>query len=311
MLRTSLSVQKLGAVLLRFKLWQSTKDDVLTSKRFSSYQRKCVTQTVPIQSMAVKAEICDVSELSKDVRGLKLKVGRGSLPFKAGQWVDFMIPGVREVGGYSICSSPKLTADSGIVELAIKRGNFPPTNWIFSSECHQGALVDIKVGGDFYYDPLGSCEKSADTHESLLLLAGGVGINPLLSILRHVGDLPQRVRPTKVLLAYSAGSLNEIIFKDEIESCARLDDDISVDFLITRDESMTCKNLAPCDSIQYHVGKRLDHDYLASLVRYRLDTSNTKLNCYICGPSSLIDSASKSLLHLGLLSSQINYEKWW
>lgn len=44
--------------------------------------------------------------------------------------VDFFIPRVSVVGGFSICSSPGLLEREGILELAVKHTLHPPANWI-------------------------------------------------------------------------------------------------------------------------------------------------------------------------------------
>lgn len=44
--------------------------------------------------------------------------------------VDFFIPGVSVVGGFSICSSPGLLEREGILELAVKHTVHPPAHWI-------------------------------------------------------------------------------------------------------------------------------------------------------------------------------------
>ena len=88
----------------------------------------------------------------------------------------------------------------------------------------------VQVAGDFYYDP-----QPGDDSADLLLIAGGVGINPLCSMMRHVADLNEAKRhgedvyqPGLVQLLYSAKSDSELIFK-----------------VITLDTSLThyhCKN---------------------------------------------------------------------
>lgn len=73
----------------------------------------------------------------------------------------------------------------------------------------------VRVGGEFFFDP-----QPADASRNLVLIAGGVGINPLLSILRHAADL-HRDRANKgsgyeigtVKLFYSAKSTSELLFK--------------------------------------------------------------------------------------------------
>lgn len=73
----------------------------------------------------------------------------------------------------------------------------------------------VRVGGEFFFDP-----QPADASRNLVLIAGGVGINPLLSILRHAADL-HRERANKgrgyeigtIRLFYSAKNTSELLFK--------------------------------------------------------------------------------------------------
>lgn len=44
--------------------------------------------------------------------------------------VDFFVPGVEKVGGFSMCSSPGLLQREGIIELAVKYSKHPPAHWV-------------------------------------------------------------------------------------------------------------------------------------------------------------------------------------
>lgn len=44
--------------------------------------------------------------------------------------VDFMIPEVSTVGGYSMCSAPTLLKEKGVLHLAVKYAKHPPAHWI-------------------------------------------------------------------------------------------------------------------------------------------------------------------------------------
>ena len=44
--------------------------------------------------------------------------------------VDMMIPGVETVGGFSMCSSPQLLQQSGVLDLAVKYSSHPPAHWV-------------------------------------------------------------------------------------------------------------------------------------------------------------------------------------
>ena len=74
----------------------------------------------------------------------------------------------------------------------------------------------MRVGGDFFFDPV-----PADPPVELLLVAGGVGINPLYSILLHAGDLLRLGHAShgrgchvgSAHLCYSAKNTAELLFK--------------------------------------------------------------------------------------------------
>lgn len=44
--------------------------------------------------------------------------------------VDFYVPGISEVTGYSMTSPPNEAKENGILELSVKYGSFPPTHWV-------------------------------------------------------------------------------------------------------------------------------------------------------------------------------------
>ena len=78
-------------------------------------------------------------------------------------------------------------------------------------QCSVGDQLQIRVGGDFFYAPL-----TPDETTNLLLIAGGVGINPLISMLRHHVWLLSKATCTcthAARLLYSAKNENELIFK--------------------------------------------------------------------------------------------------
>ena len=118
------------------------------------------------------------------------------------------------IGGYSLTCSPSLEKDDNqFLSLAIQYSDHPPTHWM-SSDCKVGDVLKIRVGGDFYYDPTSS------SVSNLLLIAGGIGINPIFSIFQHqfnmISSSLSFVPHTHLL--YSARNLKELIFKVHIFS---------------------------------------------------------------------------------------------
>lgn len=127
--------------------------------------------------------------------------------------VDVFIPGVEQVGGFSMVSPPSLLEKTGQLQLAIKYSSWPPAHWVHTC-CKAGDRVNLRVGGDFYYEP------PADSlMPDMIFIAGGVGINPLLSILQQISEFAQQKKerkknlPKRITLLYSAKTEDGILFK--------------------------------------------------------------------------------------------------
>jgi CDP-4-dehydro-6-deoxyglucose reductase, E3 len=113
--------------------------------------------------------------LSHDVLGLFLRLPAAEpFVFQAGQYVDIMLPGGHR-RSYSIASPPHASRPLELHVRHVAGGEFSDR---LLRENKAGALLAIEGPlGHFVYRPSAS---------PMLLIAGGTGIAPLLSILRHV-----------------------------------------------------------------------------------------------------------------------------
>jgi len=132
--------------------------------------------------------------LSHDVMGLSLRLPAAEpFRFEAGQYIDIMLSGGRR-RSFSIASPPH---DARLLELHVRRaagGEF--TERLFDQD-PQNALLTIEGPlGQFVYQPHVATLGGAVTPgfagtpkprvAPMLLIGGGTGLAPLLSILRHV-----------------------------------------------------------------------------------------------------------------------------
>ena len=128
-----------------------------------------------ILTKRLPARIERVELLSHDVMGVYLRLPVAErLAFEAGQYIDIMLPRGRR-RSFSIASPPH---DSRLLELHVRRvagGEFSDS--LFTAD-QRRALVTIE-------GPLGHFRYRAST-SPMLLVGGGTGLAPLLSILRHV-----------------------------------------------------------------------------------------------------------------------------
>ncbi|XP_054462073.1 oxidoreductase NAD-binding domain-containing protein 1 [Anoplopoma fimbria] len=254
------------------------------------------------QNALYPAQVCGIMDESETVKRLRIAV-HPDFSFKAGQWVDFFIPGVETVGGFSMCSSPDLLQREGVVELAVKYTKHPPAHWIHTM-CTVGSRVAMRVGGDFFFNP-----SPSDPSVDLLLLAGGVGINPLYSILLHTSGLlhlnqASGGRDYKIgsaHLCYSAKNTQELLFKSSIiEACREFPDKLSCDLHVTQQSTDVDSHLQPF----INRGRITEEE-----LRAHVDPQRTL--CYLCGPRPMIEGLSKTLMDLGLTKDRILFEKWW
>ena len=116
--------------------------------------------------------------------------------FLPGQWVDAFCPGIAKAGGFTITSSPsKATGNSTAdryIELAIKKSpENPAAAWLWQdSDVLLGQTLRIRVGGSFVFPPPGApAAFTTNRLARVVFVAGGVGINPLISIASHLGEL--------------------------------------------------------------------------------------------------------------------------
>ncbi|XP_052804693.1 oxidoreductase NAD-binding domain-containing protein 1-like [Mya arenaria] len=242
------------------------------------------------------ATVVGMRDESRTVKSLTLKVERGDLTFKAGQWVDMFIPGVSTVGGFSMYSSPCKLQTTRQMDLAVKFSNHPPAYWVHN-QCKEGSQVHVRVGGDFFYDPI-----TSEGHD-LLLIAGGVGINPLLSIFNHVadqckGDNPNsdHIKKSRVMLLYSAKTEEELIFKEHIKQSTVDHENIMCGFYSTREQAQDVKThrIGPEDIAECFDWLRKDQTV-----------------AYLCGPSPMLTDMENILTAAGVQPDCVKYEKWW
>jgi ferredoxin-NADP reductase len=200
--------------------------------------------------------------------------------FLAGQFVAVRVrvDGKEHVRCYSISSAPDA---SGYFEVTIQRRG------MVSNALHvaarPGAMLSIKrPNGRFVYP--------ANDDRPILLLAGGVGVTPLMSMLRH-GVLTEPTRP--ITLVYSAQVASGFAFRDELASIVLRHPQARVILTATRDP----------DPPPHVRGGRVD----AALLRSVCPDVVHSL-AFVCGPKAMIDDMRALLAALGVPPGQVRHE---
>ena len=122
--------------------------------------------------------VTSIEDASPNVKLVTLRVhAREAFSFRPGQWVDFYAPGVEKPGGYSIASSPGSFARDGTFVLAVRASRSSACGHWVHERCRKGDEARVRVGGKFF-------ASREDLAHPLLLVAGGIGIAPLVGMLQ-------------------------------------------------------------------------------------------------------------------------------
>jgi ferredoxin-NADP reductase/DMSO/TMAO reductase YedYZ heme-binding membrane subunit len=208
----------------------------------------------------------------------------GRLPFEhlPGQYLvlSLLIDGKKVVRTYTIASSP---SRPDFCEITVKREE----NGLASSHLHkalrEGDLLNVSApAGRFTFDGTES--------SSIVLIAGGVGITPLMSILRYLID--QRWTGD-IYLFYCAKSPHDIIFREELADLQKRFRNLHILVTLTRAEGMDWNG---------HTG-RITSELLARTV-----PNLAARPVYICGPSSMMEPTIQMLRDLGVPREKIRSE---
>jgi ferredoxin-NADP reductase len=202
---------------------------------------------------------------------------------RAGQHLDVRLTaedGYTAERSYSIASAP-----GEPVAITVQRLEDGEVSPYLTTELRAGDELEVRgpIGGYFVWE--------ADSAASpLLLAAGGSGIVPLRSILRHRAN-SGAVVPARLL--YSVRSWPDVIYRGELEQCAG---SVSVTYALTRQ--------AP-PGWTGHRG-RVDATLLAD-VAWPIGREPV---AYVCGPTSFVETIAEGLVSLGYPPRLVKTERF-
>lgn len=157
-------------------------------------------------------------------------------------------------------------------------------------------IRNLKVGDKVYVDaPYGKFSYMNHQHEKeLVFIAGGVGITPMISMLRHMQVFDKQ---RKVTLLWGMNLMSDYIIKDEMETILKDMPNLTVIPVVANDSSYT--------------GERgyIDYEKLSRLLVEQLK-SLSSVGFYLCGPPILMDSTIANLRKLGVSDKQVHFERF-
>jgi len=236
----------------------------------------------PLQKMRDPWRITEIAPAAERTWRVVITPESGrSLPYRAGQffWLNLgHSPFSLTEHPFSIASAPSSGPD---LEFIVKESGD------FTSQ-----LGSVPTGIPAYIDgPHGSFCLAGHAPCPIVLIAGGVGIAPILSILR---DLAHDGYDHPVTLIYGNRAATQIVARDEIEAMERTLD-LSTHFVLSE----------PPPDWQGAAGE-LTRDVLSTCI----GQPDQRALFFVCGPPAMLDAVESALLALGAPPARIVSERF-
>ena len=220
---------------------------------------------------------------------LEPAVGTGMPVFRAGQHLPLRVtlPGTAApvIRTYSVSSAPS----DAFWRISVKRVG--AVSGYLHDHVKVGDLLEARA-------PQGGLVVDAAERRPLVLLAAGVGVTPLLSMLREVVYEGRRVRHMRrTFLVQSARNLAELPFRDELgELAAGNDTAVRWVRLLSRPESDAREGK------DFELTGRINVDLLKTLLPF------DDFDFYLCGPGAFTQDLYDGLRALGIGNQRIHAE---
>lgn len=225
------------------------------------------------------AKIARLTWLSSSVAELAVKVPRtAGLRFTAGQYCRIKVPGTQERRSYSIASGEH---ERTRLRFLIKARPAGLMSKFLRDEARAGMTLEMD-------GPLGAFVLQ-DAPRPHLLIAGGTGLAPMLSMLDRI-RLMRPVPP--VLVAFGCSTYADLFGADELEARTSYMQTLDVRVCVSREPARPghcpvnpVRSLGPQD--------------------VRADTV-----AYVCGPHGMVSAAQQRLAELGLPPGSVRAESF-
>ena len=214
--------------------------------------------------------------------------GKGITPFRPGQHIAVAVrPSEEEkpyIRCYSLSESPN---NKNYYRISVRKNPGPNSaSTALHETINPGDIINIQApSGHFYLN--------TDTPRPVVMLAGGIGITPFISMAETLCDLPGQ---HDAWLFYGTKNRQDHVMYDNLKAIASNNADIKVRVCYSDAEP------GDVEGEDYDYGERISIDLLK-----RVLPSNNYI-FMICGPTPMQDALIQGLLDWGVPQNDIRYE---
>ena len=232
------------------------------------------------------ASVKDIKPETANVKSFTLTLPSW-MRHRAGQHYDIRLTaedGYQAQRSYSIASEPER---EGEVDITVERIGDGEVSTYLHDVLLPGDRIEARgpVGGYFVWETVMT--------EPLLLIAGGSGVVPLMSMIRHRAAAGAKNPAT---LLYSSRNFEDVIYYNELEKLRAANSGLQIFHTLTRSQPAGWNGYA----------RRIDQDMLKEVAQ----PLGKSVQVFICGPTLLVEAAANTLVKIGVPSNQIKTERF-
>ncbi len=213
--------------------------------------------------------------------------------FRPGQHIDVRLTapdGYQAQRSYSIASSPD---GSGVLDISVELVDNGEVSPFFHEVVREGDTIDVRgpIGGPFTW--------TVSDGGPLMLVAGGSGIVPLMSRLRHRTHSTSPTRETErpaAVLVYSSRSEADIIYREELDLLAANDSSFRLFHTLTRDRPQGWSGLSSRVNV--------------TMLKNCMSEVGMPDWTFVCGPAGFVEAVATIAVSLGLPQNRVRTERF-
>lgn len=243
------------------------------------------SRTEPVEKWSGKLRVCRVFQETPEVKTFRLAAEHDvALPFTyfPGQFLTLSlnINGKHVKRSYTIASTP---TQLHYCAITVKREESGLVSRFLHDQVKEGDLLEVAAAnGKFTF--------TGEEAQSIVLIGGGVGITPMMSVIRYLTDVGWR---GDVFLLYCCRTTRDFIFREELEHLQERHPNLHVFATMTR----------AAGTVWMGLKGRFTAEIISHLV-----PEITARRVHVCGPPSMMSAMLAMLKALKVPDDQVKTE---
>lgn len=240
------------------------------------------SRTEPVQKWSGKLRVCRILSEVPGVKTFRLAATDGvALPFTyyPGQFLTLSldIDGKPVKRSYTIASTP---TQLHYAAITVKREEQGFVSRFLHDRVEEGDLLELVAAN-------GKLTFTGDEADSIVLIGGGVGITPLMSVIRYLTDIGWH---NDIFLLYCCRTTSDFIFRSELEQLQLMHPNLHIHASMTREPDA--------------VWMGLKGRFTASIIRHLVPEIEVS-RIHICGPPPMMNAMRDILRELKVPDDQV------